>query len=164
MTRKFITGLSVVLLIGLVLPGEAVQAYDKAEYNKINGEMTCQCGCGLLVSECRHEGCMCIAVRAKVATMLDSGKTEPEILKAMVASYGTQILAAPPKSGFNLSAYVLPFLMIVLGGGILFSVVSHWTPAKQRVNPESENQEPNDSTEDIDHLDQIEDELEKLDL
>ena len=46
---------------------------------------------------------------------LSGGETEGEILDYFVARYGDDVLAAPPKSGFNLLAWVAPPIGIALG-------------------------------------------------
>ncbi|MEE8363395.1 MAG: cytochrome c-type biogenesis protein [Dehalococcoidia bacterium] len=46
---------------------------------------------------------------------LSAGETEGEILDYFVARYGDEVLAAPPKSGFNLIAWVAPPIGIALG-------------------------------------------------
>ena len=47
-------------------------------------------------------------MRALVREMLAEGKSRDEILDFFVARYGRDILAAPPKSGAHLIAWVLP--------------------------------------------------------
>ncbi len=47
--------------------------------------------------------------------------SEPQIIQAFVAEYGQTVLSAPPKKGFNLTAWAIPFLGFVLGGTVLFS-------------------------------------------
>ena len=42
--------------------------------------------------------------------MLADGKSEQAILDFYVARYGERILASPPARGFNLIAYILPWV------------------------------------------------------
>ena len=60
-------------------------------------------------------------MRAVVRQMLADGASREEILDFFVARYGPQILAAPPKSGVNLLAWLLPLVGVIaaLGGGLL---------------------------------------------
>ncbi|MBS1271136.1 MAG: Cytochrome c-type biogenesis protein CcmH [Candidatus Marinimicrobia bacterium] len=149
------------------IPVQHAHAYDTQKYEKINSSLSCQCGCGLLVSVCTMDGCMCEGVRKQVGQMLDQGKSEKEITQAMISIYGEQILAAPPKSGFNLSAYVLPFFFLIVGGVVLYSVVKRWVPA---IGPSGESgadersSEPRKGDSELKHRDQIEDELKNLDF
>jgi len=44
----------------------------------------------------------------------------------MVVKYGERILSAPTKQGFNLMAWVLPFVALALGGAVVGVVVKRW--------------------------------------
>jgi cytochrome c-type biogenesis protein CcmH len=54
------------------------------------------------------------------------GQSEAEIIQFFVAQYGEQVLASPPKRGFNLTAWILPFAAILGGGGIIYMAVKKW--------------------------------------
>ena len=53
--------------------------------------------------------------------MLSQGASRNEILDFFVGNYGMDVLAAPPKSGFNLLAWILPAAAVVvaLGAGLV---------------------------------------------
>lgn len=142
--------------------------YNKQVYDKINSTLSCQCGCGLLVSVCRMEGCMSGTVREQVGRLLDEGKSPKEVKQALVNVYGKQILAAPPKSGFDLSAYVLPFLFLLFGGSIVYSIAIKWRErASETESAGSETGNDVESATDsppLKHQHRIENELQDLDL
>ena len=54
-------------------------------------------------------------VRARIA----AGDTKSEIKDRLVAEYGPQILAAPPRKGFNLLAWLLPIAGVLVGAALL---------------------------------------------
>ncbi len=54
------------------------------------------------------------------------GQSEPQIIQSFVDQYGEQVLASPPKRGFNLVAWVLPFAAILAGGGIIYIALKKW--------------------------------------
>lgn len=114
------------LFWGLVLLGgpEALSA----TVDEITQELTCTCGCNMVVSAC--EGAMeCSAanqIKAQVMEMLNQGKSKEEILRSFVSRHGEKILSAPTKKGFNLTAWVFPFFAILLGGVILFHTLKKW--------------------------------------
>ena len=60
-------------------------------------------------------------MRSLVREMLAQGADREEILDFFADRYGLQVLAAPPKSGVNLLAWVLPVVLILaaLGGGFV---------------------------------------------
>jgi cytochrome c-type biogenesis protein CcmH/NrfF len=57
-------------------------------------------------------------MRAFIRARIDAGDTKSEIKNALVAEFGEEVLAAPPKEGFNLLAWLVP-----LGGGALAAIV-----------------------------------------
>ena len=80
-------------------------------------------------------------IRAFIVERISAGDTKTEIKDKLVAQFGERILAAPTKSGFNLLAWVLPFVGIVAAGAIVFVVLRRWR--RSRGVPEiSESAEP----------------------
>jgi cytochrome c-type biogenesis protein CcmH len=59
-------------------------------------------------------------MKEEIAQHLDSGKSDEEVLTAFVDKYGVGILSSPPASGFNLAAWLMPF--VALGAGTLMVV------------------------------------------
>ena len=66
-------------------------------------------------------------MRAVIREMLAEGRTREEILDYFVDRYGADILAAPPKSGANLVAWILPIAGVVAGVAVLFLVIRSMT-------------------------------------
>ena len=95
---------------------------------EITQELTCTCGCNMVVSAC--EGAMeCSAangIKARVMEKLSLGQSKEEIIGYFVNRYGEKILSAPTKRGFNLTAWILPFFAIVSGGGVLYFTLKKW--------------------------------------
>ena len=54
-------------------------------------------------------------LREEIAGMIKQGMNAEQIVSAFVAKYGKVILAAPPAEGFDLMAWTLPFIMLLLG-------------------------------------------------
>jgi cytochrome c-type biogenesis protein CcmH/NrfF len=61
-----------------------------------------------------------------VAKLVASGKTKAEIKDALVAQYGPSVLALPKASGFDLSAYLVPIVAIVIAVIALALSVARW--------------------------------------
>ncbi len=95
---------------------------------EITQELTCTCGCNMVVSAC--EGAMeCSAangIKAQVMEKLNRGQSKEEIIGYFVNRFGEKILSAPTKRGFNLTAWILPFFALVSGGGILYLTLKRW--------------------------------------
>ena len=52
---------------------------------------------------------------ADLGKQIDQGKSDDAILAYFIDKYGSTVLAAPPKSGFNLAAWVMPFVALAVG-------------------------------------------------
>ena len=69
-----------------------------------------------------HRSGKAAEVRTEISNLLDRGKTPKEVKASLVATYGERILIMPTTEGFNLLAWVGPFIMI----GIGFVIVGVW--------------------------------------
>ena len=113
----------VTALLFLVSPARA----DSATVGDISKQLICQCGCTLVLANCNHDECMS---RDTMTTLIEQklaqGQSEEQIIQFFVAQYGEQVLASPPKRGFNLVAWVLPFAAILMGGGVIYIALKKW--------------------------------------
>ena len=89
---------------------------------EITQGLTCTCGCNMIVSAC--EGSMeCSVAKTitdKVEKMIVQGQSKEQIIQYFVNTEGEKILASPTKKGFNLTAWILPFLAVLLGAGLIY--------------------------------------------
>ena len=74
-------------------------------------------------------------MRAVIREMLAEGRSREEILDYFVDRYGPDILAAPPKSGVNLLAWILPIVGVAAGLGALYLVVRAMTGRNEVPSP-----------------------------
>lgn len=71
-------------------------------------------------------------MRRKVRQLVAEGKSDDEVRDYFVDRYGQYIVLAPPKSGFNLAAWLLPFFVVVIGGmGVAFAA-RRWSRDRSR--------------------------------
>jgi cytochrome c-type biogenesis protein CcmH len=106
-----------VALLAVVLLASDARAQPAKE---IEESLTCQCGCGLTVHTCNHLQCsFAVPVKRDVAESLANGQTAGEILERYVARYGEKILSAPIPKGFNLAAYIAPYVAVAAGLGLI---------------------------------------------
>jgi cytochrome c-type biogenesis protein CcmH len=85
----------------------------------------CRCGCTLSVYICRTTDFSCQvspAMHRDVIALIEGGHSAQEIIDAFTGVYGEKVLLAPPRRGFNLVGYVLPFA-VMLGGLVLVASV-----------------------------------------
>lgn len=106
------------------------------DVRKIAAEFACNCGCGKLVSNCDDKGCGPVK-REFIKTQMLAGKTKDEIFTIMKAQYGSEILAAPEKSGFQLVAWIFPFALIFAGAVSVVMVMRSWIAARRQADAES---------------------------
>lgn len=66
-------------------------------------------------------------MRAVVRQLLAEGRSRDEVLAFFVERYGPDILAAPPKSGVNLVAWILPAVGVLAGVGGLYFIIRAMT-------------------------------------
>ena len=90
---------------------------------------------------------------------MSQGKGKEEIIAAFVARYGEKVLSAPTTSGFNLAAWIMPFLAILVGGGLIGLVSLRWT--RNRAQNEYEKPSPVLGTDQ--YRDRLKKELETFD-
>lgn len=66
-------------------------------------------------------------MQRKIREMVAAGSTDQEIIDYFVARFGPYILLTPPKRGFNLTAYLIPFFVVLAGGIGLLVATRRWT-------------------------------------
>lgn len=116
---------SLLLVVTLLLPaGPAMAAPTVSDLSKA---LICQCGCTLTLAGCNHGECHSRDLMlGQVKDLVSKGQSTDQILAFFVAQYGEQVLASPPKKGFNLVAWILPFAAILLGAYVVYILVKKW--------------------------------------
>jgi len=64
--------------------------------------------------------------RALVRQLVAKGLTVKQVENEMVAQYGPQVLAEPPKHGFGLLVYIIPPVVVLIGVAILLYTIPRW--------------------------------------
>jgi cytochrome c-type biogenesis protein CcmH len=84
---------------------------------RVGKHLACLCGvCKNTVADCGMLACeYCSPTRAKIAAMQADGKSDDDIVAAIVKERGKQALSSPPTSGFSLLAWLMPFVALALG-------------------------------------------------
>lgn len=132
------TGLMLLLLL-LPVPAraqDAAAARDVAPIPKsalrqqLESDIMCMCGCRAPMNNCPM-GPSCHGLQeqnAKLDTYLGQGMTRSQVLAAFVSDYGGQfVLTAPIDRGFNRLAWLLPYLIGVVGAALSGVVAWRWT-------------------------------------
>ena len=74
-------------------------------------------------------------IEALISARIAAGDSKSEIKDVLVAEYGPSILAAPPKKGFNLLAWLLPFVALFGGGLVLGLLAWRWSHTREQGPP-----------------------------
>ena len=101
-----------------VSPDQALQ-YDEKEAQRIDRMLMCPVCPAETIDQAQVEYSK--QMRRVVREMLAQGHSREEILDFFADRYGPQVLAAPPKSGLNLVAWIVPIVAVIgfIGGGLL---------------------------------------------
>jgi cytochrome c-type biogenesis protein CcmH len=103
---------------------------------EIEEALTCQCSCGLTVHSCNHLQCsFAVPRKQEIATSIAEGKGKEEILTSYVAKFGEKVLSAPTTTGFNLAAWITPFLALFIGGIIVGLISLRWSRKRALEEP-----------------------------
>lgn len=116
-----------ILPLAVLLCVSVAAAAPVVTTQEVEEALTCQCGCGLTVHSCNHLQCgFATPAKQEIARAVSEGKTQEEILASFVARYGEKVLSAPTVSGFNLVAWITPFLAVVVGAIFIGIVGLRW--------------------------------------
>jgi cytochrome c-type biogenesis protein CcmH/NrfF len=108
---------------------------DDSLVKALESKMRCTCGCNLDVFTCRTTDFTCTtspAMHRVVLARIDSGMTADQVLASFEKQYGEVVLMQPPKRGFNLAAYFMPFVGLLAGLVIVGLVIRGWFRARPK--------------------------------
>jgi len=121
--RTRILSLSLLLfaIFGLLGAGD-----EAARVNDLGHRMMCVCGCNQILLECNHVGCSYSdRMRSELVAAVDH-ENDDMTLQWFIQKYGTTVIAAPTDKGFNRVAWVVPYLVLVLGIVFTAFIVRAW--------------------------------------
>lgn len=96
------------LALGALMPAAALGL----SVNDVAKEVRCPtCNTPLDVSNAP----VALDMKAYIAQRIDEGWDQQRIIDGLVSEFGREVLATPPKSGFDLVAWIVPALLVALG-------------------------------------------------
>jgi len=119
-------------LAGIILVCGAVFALLGAgdpgtRFNEIGHQMMCICSCNQILLECNHVGCPASdGMRNELMAAVSRGDSDSLVEQSFVQKYGPTVLAAPTARGFDRAAYIMPFVALILGFGLIVLVIRAW--------------------------------------
>lgn len=133
--------LSAGLAIGFLLTVAALSLSQEQrphgpEFHEVGDALMCQCGCGSTISTCSMERCHSAEpIREEIWDRLQNGESAASIIDVFKERYGLVILSAPPASGFHLTAWIVPFVALVVGAFVLRHVLRSWKQQSAATEP-----------------------------
>jgi cytochrome c-type biogenesis protein CcmH len=149
------------IFIVLILLIYTVAGAATATLDGVANKLSCFCGTcpHLAVSQCTCS--KADEIRAEIKQKIAQGMTEQQIINSFVAEYGQTVLSAPPKSGFNLSVWMIPFLAFVVGGIVLFAFLKNQQRPPEDQPPTGPSKMPDQGDADEEYRQRLKDELEQ---
>jgi cytochrome c-type biogenesis protein CcmH len=114
-------------VLAVAAPATAWASDRHPTQNELEGEIMCPvCGTTLDQSDSAVARQMKMFISARIAT----GDSKGEIEDRLVSKFGEQVLAAPPKKGFNLLAWLLPLIALAVAVPVVGYTAWRWSKAR----------------------------------
>ena len=133
--KKIISVFFIVFFVAIACSSLATAG---AVLSDLENQLMCKCDdkCGKVLINCTCS--TADKTRKKFTKMLESGLTVDQIVRQQVEKYGETVLSAPTKNGFNLTAWVIPFGALMIGGVGLRRLLNGWV-GKNKPDAEIQN-------------------------
>ena len=120
-------------LLALAVTTFAGAGDPTSRFNELGHQMMCICGCNQILLECNHVGCPdSDGMRNELMEAVNRGDSDSLVEQAFVQKYGPTVLAAPTNTGFDRTAWIVPFVALALGLTLVVMVIRAW---KNRPTP-----------------------------
>lgn len=128
--RRPAWSLTTIFIIMIFASGVAsAQTPTPEEVNAVARELWCPLCAGVRLDVCELKACE--QMREVIALKLSQGASKEEIKAYFLEQYGPQVMGEPPRSGFTLLAWVLPFVALAGGGAWLILMLRRWSLRRQ---------------------------------
>jgi len=120
-------------LLALAVIALAGAGDPTSRFNELGHQMMCICGCNQILLECNHVGCPdSDRMRNELLEAVNRGDSDSLVEQSFVQKYGPTVLAAPTTTGFDRTAWIVPFAALALGLMLVVMVINAW---KNRPTP-----------------------------
>jgi cytochrome c-type biogenesis protein CcmH len=130
MIYKRLPRMLALVLVTAWLPAVAVAQHparhveEQAVY-EIAAQLRCVVCQNLSVADSPSE--MALQMRGVIKDRLAAGERPDQVVRYFVDKYGDWILLSPPRRGFSLLVWIVPFVAVLAGFGIVALVLRRWT-------------------------------------
>jgi len=116
------------MVLALALAPAALASERHPTLSELEGEVMCPV-CNTTLDQSSSPAAR--QIEAVISRRIAAGDTKSEIKERLVAEYGPQILAAPPREGFDLLAWLLPIGGALAGAAILGLLAWRWSRVRE---------------------------------
>jgi len=123
-------------VLALTLAAPAVASEQHPSLAELEGQLMCPICEGETLAQSSSPAAQ--RIKVEIQRRIAAGDTRSEIKRRLVSEWGARILAAPPRHGFDLLAWLLPIVGVLAGAAVLGVLAWRWTrerepePAPQR--------------------------------
>jgi cytochrome c-type biogenesis protein CcmH len=128
--RALVLALALLAALGAAPPGQTV---TEDQVREVAANLRCVVCQSLSVADSPSETAN--QMRAIVRERLAAGETPEQVTAYFVEKYGTWILLAPPRRGFDLLVWVVPFAGLALGLVLAGLAMRRWSRRAAAVPP-----------------------------
>ena len=125
--RRFVACLAAALAFGLAAPTAALACNGWSEADMQTQLMCVTCRVPIDQSESRFAQ----HVRTYLHEKCVDGWTGSRVKDTLVRQFGEEILAAPPRHGFDLLAWLVPGAVLLAGVGLASALAVRWSRSRQ---------------------------------
>jgi len=118
-----------VLAAALLLAAPAAASEQHPTLNELENQIMCPVCAGETLAQ--SDSPAAAQVKRYIQGRIAAGDTRSQIKRELVAQYGTRILAAPPRHGFDLLAWVLPLIGMLAGVGAIGLLAWRWSRVRE---------------------------------
>ena len=116
-------------LVALVLAAPSAASERHPTLGELEGQLMCPICEGETLAQ--SDSPAAVRIKAYIERRISQGATRSEIKQELVDQWGTRILAAPPRHGFDLLAWLLPIIGVLGGAAILGALAWRWSRSRE---------------------------------
>src|SRR5215470_15790675 len=122
-------------VLAIVAPAaQPVFADQNDRAHQVGAKLKCMCGgCDQSAAKCYHVGGSysgpCGTAKQEIKEIdeqIAEGKSDDQVLQALIAEYGPLAYVEPPKNGFGLVAWLMPVLYLLAGTVLVIVIMRRW--------------------------------------
>jgi cytochrome c-type biogenesis protein CcmH len=114
------------VMLTLLLATQISEATVALTVEDISKLLMCQCGCGMTLNSCYCDTAN--EMKSQIEQKISQGKRKDQIIADFKAIYGDQVLVTPPKSGLELTLWMLPIIASIAGTVIIYQFARKKAP------------------------------------